>query len=109
MADQIEFNIEEMRAHAQRLDGLATRAEDANTNAQGLAQGAGFDLYGLMCSPILVPILQIAEAANVGALQALTDVMSGRRDTFDSTATAYEGTEEYAKQLAEDAVRGVEG
>lgn len=54
MADQIEFNIEEMRAHAQRLDGLATRAEDANTNAQGLAQGAGFDLYGLMCSPILV-------------------------------------------------------
>jgi len=104
MGSQIEFNIDEMRAHQKRLDGLSTRASDSSTTAQGLSQGAGFELYGLMCSPILVPILQIAEAANTGALDALAQVMQGRHDAFNDTANAYETTEDDAKQIAEDAV-----
>lgn len=104
----IEFHIGEMRAHHARLEGLATRAEESDTRGQELSQGIGFELYGMLCTPVLGPMLQVAEASNTGALSALKDVMAGRRDAFQETTDAYEGTEDLAKELAEKAADVVE-
>lgn len=104
----IEFHVDEMRAHTDRLQGLADRAQEANNTAQDLSSGAGFELYGVACSPILVPVLNIAEASQMSALSALAETMDGRHEAMESTTRAYEGSEEYAIELSKNAMEAVE-
>jgi hypothetical protein len=86
-----EVLVDELRAHASRLDGLADRLNTAVDAGQQVTLGA--EAYGKICS-FFVPIVQAVSAPGVEALgqasTSMTDTGVGVRDT----ATAYENREQ---------------
>ncbi|WP_330270641.1 ESX-1 secretion-associated protein [Lentzea sp. NBC_00516] len=86
------FNVqtEAMREHAKRLEGIVKQIETAQ-QAIGQAQINGANAYGILCSPLIEPIMGTIEAAGTGAVNtahgvvnATVDGVNGMADTYDA-------------------------
>lgn len=87
------LDLDELRTHQDRLQDITDRAEDVHHTAQGLSL-SGLTLYGVFCSPIVVPSLAFASVANTGALDAMAQVMARRTETIKKVGDEYEATEQ---------------
>lgn len=97
MPDGLGVHTEEMRAHAQHLQGVTDQIGVAQ-EAAGQASLNGTDAYGILCSPILTPLIgaiEVAGMATIGtsnaAVEATASGISGMADAYD----------EHEKQLSE--------
>lgn len=93
-------DVAEMRAHRDRLQQLT----DSANQTRDLAIQTGIDglpLYGIFCSPLVVPPLAIASAANAAAIAGVGAVMKARTGAMSLTADAYETTEKAAIEISE--------
>jgi hypothetical protein len=93
------FNVhtQAMRDHARRLDGIVKQIETAQ-QAVGQAQINGANAYGILCSPLLEPIMGTVEATGQAAiatskavLDATVDGVNGMADVYDATDEAIDG------------------
>ncbi|WP_329787494.1 type VII secretion target [Lentzea sp. DG1S-22] len=104
------FNVQTqaMREHARRLDGIVRQIETAQ-QAIGQAQINGANAYGILCSPLLEPIMGTIEAAGTGAVatahgvvNATVDGVNGMADTYDTVDQALGGNfEKIVEKLGE--------
>lgn len=93
------FNVhtQAMREHAKRLDGIVRQIETAQ-QAIGQAHINGANAYGILCSPLLEPIMGTVEAAgraaigaSHGVVDATVDGVNGMADLYDAADKAIEG------------------
>ena len=87
------FNVqtEAMREHAKRLEGIVKQIETAQ-QAIGQAQINGANAYGILCSPLIDPIMGTIEAAGTvavitashGVVNATVDGVNGMADAYDA-------------------------
>lgn len=93
------FNVQTqaMREHANRLAGIVRQIETAQ-QAAGQARINGANAYGILCSPLLEPIMGTIEAAGTGAVNtahgvvdATVDGVNGMADVYDNVDRAVGG------------------
>ncbi|SDP23731.1 type VII secretion target [Lentzea jiangxiensis] len=104
------FNVQTqaMREHARRLDGIVRQIETAQ-QAIGQARINGANAYGILCSPLLEPIMGTIEAAGTaavttahGVVNATVDGVNGMADTYDTVDQALGGNfEKIVEKLGE--------
>ncbi|SDG24085.1 Excreted virulence factor EspC, type VII ESX diderm [Lentzea fradiae] len=93
------FNVHTiaMREHAGRLDGVA---EQIGVAQQAAAQAtiSGSTAYGILCSPIMLPLMGSIEAAGHAAIATAKTVVAatsagvtGMADTYDAVDEAIGG------------------
>lgn len=95
--DGFDVNTEEMRSHAQSLRDVAATVGKGK-DAAGEVSLNGTDAYGILCSPILTPLIgaiEIQGLATIGTAQAAVDATAG---AIDGAASTYD---EIDKQVSE--------
>jgi hypothetical protein len=97
MTGSFNVHTQSMRDHARRLDGIVGQIEMAQ-QAIGQARINGANAYGILCSPLLEPIMGTVEAAGVAAIgashavvDATVDGVNGMADVYDAADSAIEG------------------
>lgn len=89
--DKYDVVIDELRAHADRLDGLAGRLNTAANAGNEVTMGT--EAYGKICA-FFVPIVQSVSAPGLDALASAAGRMAETAQGVKGTATAYEETEQ---------------
>lgn len=93
------FNVHTaaMRDHAGRLDGIVEQIGVAQ-QAATQATISGTTAYGILCSPILLPLMGSIEAAGHAAIATARTVVAatsagvtGMADTYDAVDAAVSG------------------
>jgi hypothetical protein len=82
VGDGFQVDPAAMREHASRLDHLAEQIGPAVDAARGVTLQA--DAYGMLCAPLLLPILGSLESSAL-------DTVSAGRDALSTTAHAVRG------------------
>jgi len=97
MTGSFNVHTQSMREHAGRLDGIVRQIELAQ-QAIGQAKINGANAYGILCSPLLEPIMGTVEAAGrtvIDASRAVVDAtadgVNGMADLYDSVDAAVDG------------------
>ncbi|MFI6097912.1 type VII secretion target [Lentzea sp. NPDC051213] len=97
MTGSFNVHTQAMREHAKRLDGIVKQIETAQ-QAIGQARINGANAYGILCSPLLDPIMgtvesagQLAIATSKGVVDATVDGVNGMADVYDAADQAIEG------------------
>lgn len=88
------FNVqtEAMREHAKRLEGIVKQIETAQ-QAIGQASINGANAYGILCSPLLEPIMGTIEAAGTGAVNTAHGVVDATVDGVNGMADVYDAVD----------------
>lgn len=96
MVDGYGVYPEAMREHAKRVDQIAKDLTGALDAARTVSMFG--DAYGILCSPLLVPLISIAEQGGIAALSvghgAVEATAKGVRimaDTYDMVEDAVTG------------------
>ncbi len=89
------FNVhtEAMRDHARRLDGIVKQIEAAQ-QAIGQAKINGANAYGILCSPLLEPVMGTIEAAGTAAVGTSHGVVSATVDGVNGMAAVYDAVDQ---------------
>jgi hypothetical protein len=89
------FNVQTqaMRDHARRLADIVKQIETAQ-QAIGQAHINGANAYGILCSPLLEPIMGTIEAAGTGAVGTAHDVVNATVDGVNGMAGAYDSVDQ---------------
>ncbi|MFD4639626.1 type VII secretion target [Lentzea sp. NPDC058436] len=89
------FNVhtQAMRDHARRLDGIVKQIETAQ-QAIGQARINGANAYGILCSPLLEPLMGTIEAAGTGAVNTAHGVVDATVDGVNGMADAYDNVDQ---------------
>lgn len=96
-----EVNRGDLLRHAADVDRFAARTDRVRTIAQTEGLG-GSQAYGLLCSPLLIPALEIFSGNTEDLLTTLGDAGHGLADGLRACAGTYDS--------AEDAIHGqIEG
>lgn len=89
MADGLGVHTDEMRAHAQHLQAVTDQIGVAQ-DAAGQASLNGVNAYGILCSPILTPLIGAIEVAGMtaigtsnAAVEATATGITGMANTYD--------------------------
>lgn len=94
MADGgIGVHTGEMRAHAQHLQAVTDQIGVAQ-DAAGQASLNGTDAYGILCSPILTPLIGAVEVAGMSAIAASNGAVEATAIGIEGMAEAYDELEE---------------
>ncbi|WP_145978706.1 hypothetical protein [Granulicoccus phenolivorans] len=93
------LDLDELRTHQARLQDITDRADQVTRTAQELSL-SGLTLYGVFCSPIVVPPLAFACAADMRALAAMAQVMQRRTQAIKQVGDDYEATEQANRDAA---------
>ncbi|WP_016697647.1 type VII secretion target [Actinoalloteichus spitiensis] len=99
---------EQMRQHAARLDGVVQQigvAQDAATHASI----SGTTAYGLLCSPIMLPLMGGIEALGHGAIAAAGGTVGATSTAITASADTYELLEEGVSRLFAQIAERLEG
>ncbi|GAB3296168.1 type VII secretion target [Parasphingorhabdus pacifica] len=92
MADGFGVHTEEMRAHAQKLQGVTERIGTAQ-DAAGQVSMNGVDAYGILCSPLLTPLLGVVELAGQSAIGAANLAVEATGTGIREMADGYDDAE----------------
>ncbi|GLZ43603.1 ESX-1 secretion-associated protein [Actinokineospora sp. NBRC 105648] len=81
-----------LSAHAGQVAGVAEGIREANTAGQQVGLG-GVQAYGLLCSPLVIPALQVFQGQVDDLLQSASDLAGALSDGITRTITDYEDLE----------------
>ncbi|MGH3387466.1 MAG: type VII secretion target [Actinomadura sp.] len=96
MGDGFEVKRTDLDAHASQVNAVAGRVDKANAAAKESTLG-GWGMYGLLCSPIIVPALAgffgdsddlVKKSAELG--HAMSDALQTTRKNYDAIEQAIE-------------------
>lgn len=90
-------HTEEMRSHASKLQDVTGDIGKAQ-DAAGQASMNGTDAYGLLCSPILTPLIGTVEIAGQAAIGTANGAVDATGGAIKAMADGYDEAE---KQLGE--------
>lgn len=93
MADGFGVHTEEMRAHAQKLRGVAERIGTAQ-DAAGQVSMNGVDAYGVLCSPLLTPLIGLVEVAGQAAIGTANLAVEATGASINGMADGYDALEQ---------------
>lgn len=97
MPDGYTVDTDAMRDHAGRLDGIGVQLATAQ-DAAGQISLNGTDAYGILCSPILTPLIGAIEVLGMGAIATTQGAVGATALGVRGMAESYD----YAEQLAND-------
>ncbi|ACU38077.1 type VII secretion target [Actinosynnema mirum] len=106
MGDGFGVHTGEMREHAGRLEGVVDQIDVAK-DAATQATISGTTAYGILCSPLLLPLMGSVEAMGHTAISTARTVVNataegivGMADTYDAVeAAVIKGVETIEKAL----------
>ncbi|SDI19134.1 hypothetical protein SAMN05192558_101219 [Actinokineospora alba] len=85
-----------LSAHAGKVAGVADGIREANT-AGGQVGLGGVEAYGLLCSPLMIPALQVFQGDMDELLRSASDLAGGLSDGIKQTITDYDELERRLK------------
>ncbi|WP_424189420.1 type VII secretion target [Actinokineospora sp. G85] len=106
MPDGYGVHTDAMRAHAGRLDGIRTQVGTA-LDAAGQASLNGTDAYGILCSPVLTPLMGAIEVLGMGAIGATHVTVGATAEGVRGMAAAYDKAEEVATDMFNGIAEGL--
>ncbi|WP_447007486.1 type VII secretion target [Saccharothrix isguenensis] len=92
MTDGFGVHTDAMRQHAGRLDGVVEQigvAQDAATQATI----SGTTAYGILCSPLLLPLMGSIEAMGHAAIGTANTVVSATSESIVAMADTYDAVD----------------
>jgi hypothetical protein len=97
MKPDVYVDIEALRAHA---DQVNTAADAVQTGVDGVRHMSGHhEIYGILCSPLFLPLAALFEAIAVSAFGAARDNTRRVAECLRSTADGYEEADRYLARL----------
>jgi uncharacterized protein YukE len=91
MPEGYDVTVDELRAHASRLDALRDQLNTAVDAGRQVTLGG--EAYGVICS-FFVPIVQAVSQPGLDALTEAATSMSNTANSVRDTSTTYENTEQ---------------
>lgn len=99
----IDIVTEGLRRHAGRVEEVGDQVSNARSAAGQVSMQA--DAYGLLCSPILVPVLGVLEGAGILAMTAAASALDATGGALRALATSLDVVDEIASRRVEGAGR----
>lgn len=92
-----DYGVEaaELAAHAKRVHDIAERVNTARQAVDEVGLG-GVDIYGLLCSPLVIPAIQMFQGENDELVESAANLGAGIAEAIESAAATYEALEEQA-------------
>jgi hypothetical protein len=87
--------------HAGKVAGVSDRITGANNAGKQVGLG-GVDSYGLLCSPLIIPALQLFQGDMDELLQSAADLAGALSDGIKKTITDYTEIETGLKSQADE-------
>ncbi|GAA4620095.1 type VII secretion target [Saccharopolyspora hordei] len=100
MTDGFGVHTDEMRAHAEKLRGVADEVGVAQ-DAAGEASLGGTEAYGILCSPILTPLMGVVEAGGMAAIAAARGAVEATSVGIKGMADGYDEVQQAVSELFE--------
>lgn len=100
MPDGYTIDTAAMRDHAGRLDGITAQLGTAQ-DAAGQVSLNGTDAYGILCSPILTPLIGAIEVLGMGAIAATQGAVGATALGVRGMADSYDQAEQLANDMFE--------
>ncbi|MGX7827755.1 type VII secretion target [Actinokineospora sp. 24-640] len=97
MSGGYTIDTDAMRLHAGRLDGIGSQLGTAQEAASQVSLN-GSDAYGILCSPVLTPLIGAIELAGMAAIGSTQLAVGATAGGIRGMAESYD----YAEQLAVD-------
>mgnify|MGYP002624138253 CR=1 FL=1 len=91
---EIDIITDGLRAHARRVEEVGDQISNARSAAGQVSMQA--DAYGVLCSPILVPVLGLLEGAGILAMTAAASAMDATGGALRAMATSLDVVDEIA-------------
>ncbi|UVS81768.1 ESX-1 secretion-associated protein [Actinokineospora sp. UTMC 2448] len=98
MPDGYDVHTDAMRAHAGRLDGISGQLATAQDAASQVSLN-GTDAYGILCSPILTPLIGAIEVLGMGAIATTQGAVGATAGGVRAMADSYDFAEQAAKDM----------
>lgn len=96
-----EVDTGEMRSHASHLQGVSEQIGKAQ-DAAGEVSMNGTDAYGILCSPILTPLIGTVEVGGMSAIAASNGAVSATSEAINMMADGYDEMEEQLGKMFEE-------
>ncbi|NHD19008.1 MULTISPECIES: type VII secretion target [Actinopolyspora] len=96
--DGFGVNTDEVRAHAKRLQGVTDQIGTAQ-DAAGQVSLNGSDAYGVLCSPILTPLIGAIEVQAMTAIGTANAAVEATATGLEGAATAYDEVDQQISEL----------
>lgn len=87
---------ETLSSHAGKVADVSTMISEANAAGQQVGLG-GVQAYGLLCSPVIIPILQAFQGDSDDLLKSASDLAGALADGIKKTITDYTNIEQQIK------------
>ncbi|MGJ7908854.1 type VII secretion target [Actinopolyspora sp. H202] len=97
---RFDVNTDEMRAHAQHLQQVTDRIGTAQ-GAAGEVSLNGTDAYGLLCSPILTPLIGAIEVQGMATIATANAAVEATAAGIEGAAETYDAVDQHVSELLE--------
>ncbi|GAB2740902.1 hypothetical protein GCM10027174_12960 [Salinifilum aidingensis] len=91
--DGFAIHTDEMRSHAQRVRGVAERIGTAKDAAGEISLNGG-EAYGILCSPVLIPLMGMIETMGSAAIGTSQAAVEGTAAGLEAAAEEYDSVDE---------------
>lgn len=96
-AEDYGVDAAELAAHAKRVHDIAERVNTARQAVDEVGLG-GVDIYGLLCSPLVIPAIQIFQGENDELVESAANLARGIAGAIESASSTYEALEDQAAE-----------
>ncbi|WP_017973419.1 type VII secretion target [Actinopolyspora halophila] len=96
--DGFGVNTDEVRAHAKRLQDVTDQIGTAQ-DAAGQVSLNGADAYGMLCSPILTPLIGSIEVQGMAAIGTANAAVEATATGVDVAAKAYDEVDQQISEI----------
>lgn len=100
----VDVDISGIRAHADRVEDVGGRVDLAR-RAAGQVSMTG-EAYGVLCSPLLVPVLGALEASGIAGMATIAAAVDGTATALRTTANSLQMVDEVAAGSVQQAGGG---
>jgi hypothetical protein len=90
----VDVVVSQIRAHAGRVEDVADHVDTARSAASQVSMAG--EAYGMLCSPLLVPILGALEGAGIAGISAGAAAVDGTAMALRTMATSLEVVDDIA-------------
>lgn len=108
MVDGFGVHTGEMRDHAGRLNAVVDRIDVAK-DAATQATISGSTAYGILCSPLLLPLMGAVEAMGHTAISTARGVVSATAEGITGMANTYDEVEKAITEVMGNIEKALDG
>lgn len=89
------YNVDpaELSAHSKRVADIADRVNRVRDAVNEVGLG-GVEVYGLLCSPLMIPALQLFQGDNDELVSSAAELGTALAETLEARATDYRNLED---------------